>query len=186
MTSKPQLNIKKLYLSKHAIERAKERYNLNSEVEASKYIKERIGNSKFIGEVACEQGGNSYMYVYDRKTAIYVSTDLQVIKTILDLEDQGHYVGLRSKIESMYQKEFRKVDRLEKARLNKLKLLELKNGAEVAVLKLRIFKTRSQNVKNECLLMIDSLQNEIEQCRNEIEQAKIHKRQIAKAIATRY
>lgn len=181
--SQPEIIVKKMRMSDHAIERALERFECKDKNEAIHYVKTRLGRAKYIGETTCDQGFRSHMYAIEG-VAIYVSLDLDIIKSIVNLDSWGHYDELRPTIEKMYFKEFRKADRYEQTKINKLQFLRLKNEAEIAHLKFRIFKTRSKNVRSECETMIVKLQNEIKECEIEIKQIETKKRQIARAIAT--
>lgn len=181
--TKPEINVKKLRVSDHAVQRIIERFNCKNEQEAINYVKSRFNNARYIGVTTCEQGHRSYMYCIG-SIGIFVSMDLLHIKTVVNLESHGHYDGLKEKIEQMYLKEFRKADRSERSKNKRLEYIRLKNDAEIATLKYRAYKTRSHNVKNECESLIVKLQNEIRQCEYDIKNAESNKRKIARAIAT--
>ena len=102
----PQLNIKKLGISDHALKRARERldYAGKSKEEILNLCKSILGSNltKYIGISPCPDGsGESHMYT-NNKNSYHISLDLVTIVTIINHESKydnyRHYAGLESKI----------------------------------------------------------------------------------------
>lgn len=183
MIIKPKLEMKKVRLSTHAFERVAERFNIKEKEQAVTFVKSRLANSKYIGVVADKEGEMSHMYTYE-KVAIYVNLELSAVKSVVELDTHGHYNGLKDKIVKMYEKEFRKCDRVERSRLKLLEYIKVKSEADIAMLKYRKYKTRSIHIKTECDNTIISLSDNLVKLQDEIKQIQLNKREIARAIAT--
>ncbi len=113
---KPEIIMKKLKLSEHAVIRLFERFNIIDKNAGLNYIKSLLGSSTYLGISACEQGERAHMYITS-KIGIYISLDLQHIKSIIKLnEDRGHYIGLKDKIKNYIRQNLIKLKEL-KARL---------------------------------------------------------------------
>ncbi|RPK31739.1 hypothetical protein EDO6_02366 [Paenibacillus xylanexedens] len=70
------------------------------------------------------------------------------------------------------------------AKRKKAEELSIKYEAEIAVLKYKKYKTRSENVRIECDNLIASLENELAAINKDIKETQSEKRHIAIAIAT--
>lgn len=183
MIIKPKLEMKKVRISPHAFERVAERFNIKEKEQAVTFVKSRLANSRYIGVVADKEGDMSHMYTYER-VAIYINLELSAVKSVVELDTHGHYNGLKDKIVKMYEKEFRKFDRVERSRLKLLEYIKVKSEADIAILKYKKYKTRSIHIKEDCDIMIINLNNEIVKLENEIKHIQLNKREIARAIAT--
>lgn len=93
-------------------------------------------------------------------------------------------LSFRNNIINIYKKELRKTHREQLATKRKLEYITVKNEMEIANLKYRKYKTRSENVKKECDLKIKSLQQEILNFENKVKELQAVKRQIAFAVAS--
>lgn len=174
---------KKVSISPHAVERAKERFKCKDKVEALNLCKSLLGRAKYIGRVTSLEGEESIMCTVD-KNVILLDVDRKIIKSIIDYDTHGHYHGLHDKIKRLYTQEFNKIDRVERSRTKKLEFEKIKSEAEIANLKLRCYKTRSKNVKNECRSAIGNIHKQLELFEDELKKIQSNKRELARAMAT--
>ncbi|ALS22105.1 hypothetical protein [Paenibacillus naphthalenovorans] len=180
---KPNLNVKNIRLTTHAHERIEERFKIKDKTSALNHVKSLLGRAKYIGEIVGEDGNRSHMYTAD-KIAIHINLDLTAILTVYPIDSHGQYFGLKEKVKNLYEKEFRKVDRIERSMLRRMEHLKLKTEAEISALKYRKYKTRSKNVKEECEKMIANLNNQVNDLDLKIKNIQNNKREIARAYAT--
>lgn len=174
---------KKVSISPHAVERAKERFRCKDKVDALNLCKSMLGRAKYIGKVTSLEGEESVMCTVD-KNVIFLDLDRKVIKSIIDYDTFGHYHGLYDKIKRLYTAEFNKMDRVERSRAKRLEFEKIKSEAEIANLKLRCYKTRSKNVKIECRSAISNINKQLEELEDELKKIQSNKREIARAMAT--
>lgn len=177
----------KLDITQHAYDRIGERFPnaAKNKISALNFTRNMLKSSEYIGIVADKEGADSHMYSYNHDIAIHISIDCEAIKTIYKIDrDNRTFLSFRNSIEDIYKKEFRKIHRAELAKRRKLEYIKVKNEAEIASLKFRRHKTRSENVKKECDDLIAKLQREISEIQSEIKHAQTAKRNIAFALAT--
>ncbi|WEG18679.1 hypothetical protein PQ478_09380 [Alkalihalophilus pseudofirmus] len=178
------LNVKSIGLSRHAIERARQRVdswkNANDSIIIGN-IRALLKRAEFIGESVCEEKGNiSLLYAVDR-IGIYLSTDKKEVITVIKKETVT-YKPLRDKMLELHKKEFRKLHRKECARRKRLEGLLLDCEVEIAELKRRKFKTRSQAVRNACDCRISAIQLSIQEYEDEIKAIQDEKRRVGKSL----
>ncbi|MNH66485.1 hypothetical protein D3C73_185160 [compost metagenome] len=183
-----KLNTGSIALSSHAWDRIQERfptYGKNKKM-AADYVRSLLKSSEYIGIVPSNEGFDSHMYVFNHEIAIHISSmDESTVTTIYKVErDSRKHIDFRCKIEDIYKREFRKTHRLELAKRRRIEFVKAKNEAEIANLKYRKLKTRSQNVRNECDTRIVELQQEIEMMDEDIKSIQAAKRNIAYALAS--
>ncbi|MET3209639.1 UNVERIFIED_CONTAM: hypothetical protein ABIC26_002586 [Paenibacillus sp. PvR008] len=181
------IETKNIELSTHAFERIQERFPAVSKNKrtATDYIRGLLKSSEYIGILPDKCGRDAHMYVYNNSIAIHTNIDTHLVATVYEIErDNREHIPFRDKIKDIYKKEFRKLHRFEFSRRKKLELAKAKNEAEVAALKYKKVRTRSENVRKECDDKIANLEYEILLMTNEIKDAQIAKKNIAYAIAT--
>jgi hypothetical protein len=179
-----ELDISKIFLSDHAIDRAYERMQLDSwkKEKVCKHVKSLLKRAKYIGRIApTDDGTDSEMFVKG-SFSFLLNTNLTTVKTIIKT-DRLQYNPVQEKVKCLYEKEFRKLDRKEKARLNKLELYQYEVAAEISKHQLHIYKTKSISVKLACQGRIKALEQSLKELEIEINKVKNQKRQIAYALA---
>jgi hypothetical protein len=186
MTSNdPQVKIKELQITEHAALRAMERFeHVKNSKEALNYCKQIMNNAKYIGLTTAKEGDGDNHYFTKDKIAIFISTDLKTIKSIVPVDTHGHYPPLKTKIENLYKKELRKTERNEQATKRKLEHEKYRVEAEIGVLKYRAYRTRSKTVKELCKSEIVKLQKQIDILENDLKSHQMNKRELARAMAT--
>ncbi|MEJ3719290.1 hypothetical protein WGM54_14820 [Paenibacillus polymyxa] len=181
------IDTKNIELTAHAFERVQERfedYGKNKKM-ATDYVKKLLKSSEYIGLISDKDGVDADFYVYNNEIAILIRPNTTMVATIYSIDrDNRQSIGFRNKVVELYKKELRKIHRLEIARRRKTEVLEAKNEAEIAALKYKRLRTRSENVKKECNNIIANLHNEIWNMKKEIKDIQAQKRNIAFAIAT--
>lgn len=179
-----EIDVNQIFLTDHGYKRSVERMGLKQieRNKVNKHIRKLLLQSIYIGRITATDGNETDMFVYN-KYSIHVSPIDYGVTTILEY-DKMKYNPAQKKINSLIWKEFRKLDKKERARIKQLKLHSLEIESEISQLKLRAFKTKSDAVKFSCKGRIAALQLHIQQSKNEIEQIKTDKRQIAYTLAT--
>jgi hypothetical protein len=179
-----ELDVSKIDLSLHCIERAYERMNVTDwkKDKVCKYVKKQLEKSTYIGRISPTDGGTDSEMFTKGSYSFLLDTELTTIKTIIKT-DRLPYNPSQEKAKCLYEKEFRKLDRKEKARLKQLELHRYEVDLELAELKLHIFKTRSQAVKLSCQARMKALDDRLKEFENEIVQIKNDKRQTAYVLA---
>jgi hypothetical protein len=180
-----KLNVKEVQISTHAQQRCIERVQLhNTKPKAvNNYIKNKLTKADYIGKVVGSDGKESEMFV-SNQLCFYLSIDLSTVKTVIKIDNKVPFSPISNKVKELVHKEFRKLDRTEKAREKQLSLFECEAEVEISTLKLRMYKTKSQSVKFACQGRITALTNRLQELNNELEQIKTDKRQVAKALVT--
>ena len=125
---------------------------------------------------------------------IILSDDLQNVITIMKHKDvkvpkpveeavTTIYAPLQEKINELYAKEYRKLERLERQLEKRSITADFELNYEIASLRLRMFKTRSEAVKLACQARINTLEQELERLKQEVAQTKSTRKKITKYIA---
>jgi hypothetical protein len=179
-----QLYMDKIIVTTHAQERAIERFELKNTKpsEVSKYIKKNLVRAEYVGSVTCTDGSESELFV-NGLMGFHLTPDFSKVKTIIKI----HKVPsspISDKVKSMIHKEFRKLDRSEKARRKKLELFKREAQVEISHLKLKEYKTKSQPVKFSCKARITALEMRKQELENQLLQTKIDKRQVINTLIT--
>ncbi|PZT52208.1 hypothetical protein [Paenibacillus silvae] len=183
------MNIKtgNIEISQHSFIRVQERYpNFGKNKRAAtEYIRSLLKTAEYIGIVPDNEGVDGHMFSYAKKIAIYLNMEGNLVTTLYDIErDNREHISFRDKVVDFYKKELRKIHRSEMAKRKKAEELSIKYEAEIAVLKYKKYKTRSENVRIECDNLIESLENELATINKDIKDTQSEKRHIAIAIAT--
>ena len=179
-----KVKIEDIKLSHHAYENAIERFSLEETErnEVEKYIRNNLLESEYIGSTTCTDGNEGHMFV-NGKQCYQLTLDLKTIYTVYTIDNKIPYSPIRSKLKEVMRKEFNKLDRREHAKLKRLELMEYEVASEISDLKLRHYKTKSQSVKLSCQARINALEISLSELREEIQQLKMDKRQVAKTLA---
>lgn len=178
-----RLDLSKVKISAHATERGIQRLKINDlrPEKVNRYIKKQLENATYIGRIKATDGSESEMFAIG-SYGFMLSPDLTTVKTVV-INDRLPYNPVHDKVKQLFEKEFRKLNRAEKAKLGKLELHNHEVEAEIAELKLRIYKTKSESVKLACQARIASLNTRLGELNVEIQQLQADKRQIAYALA---
>lgn len=181
-----KLETKNIELSDHAYERLRERFpnEAKNKQSATNFTRSVLKNSKYIGILPDQFGVDAHLYVYKSEIAFHIALDVPVLKTVYTIDKQKPIPPFHDKIVKMYNTEFRKLQRKELAIKRKLKYIVAECEAQIASLKLRKLKTRSDNVKSECESEIVKLNNQIWAINQSLKEVQIKKREIAFVIAT--
>lgn len=177
-----KLDVNKLILSDHAYERAIERLNLKvvDVKQVTNNVRNLIKNSKFITETTAKDGNRCYMFA-SKGIAYFIDKGLRTVVTINKFESMPHN-PIHSKAKELYQKEIRKLDRSERARMKQLELLKLESNYEIAELMLKMHKTKSESVKLACKGRQEALKMRVDELHKEVKDIQDKKRQIANAM----
>lgn len=180
-----ELNVGQIQVSTHAQQRCVERVPLHDTKPKAinRYIKNKLTKADYIGKVVGNDGKESEMFV-NNQLCFYLSLDLSTVKTVIKIDNKVPFSPVSDKVKELVHKEFRKLDRSEKAREKQLNLFKCEADVEISTLKLRMYKSKSQSVKFACQGRIVALTNRLIELNNELEQIKTDKRQVAKALVT--
>lgn len=177
-----ELNLSKVVLSDHAYERAVSRLSLQWTEFSSvnKYIRNQLANADYIGVTTANDGNMCHMFI-NRGIALYLDKSLETVVTINKFDKIPQNM-LQDKIKNLFQKEFRKLDRSEKAKLKQLGLQKYEIELEIAELKLKEYKSKSESLKLACKGRIKALEIAINDFQEDIVKIKAEKRRIANAM----
>lgn len=178
------MNVKKVVLTDHAYQRAIERFGLKVKDRQSVlgYCRSLLGKAKRIGVVTSEDGNEAVLYAGDRH-AFFLTLDEQKIVTV-SRHEHVTFKPIKEKLALLHEKEIRKLERKEHALQKKIELAKLEAQVEIAELKLRIHKTRSEAVKNACQAKIKAIEQTLEEMNKELNEIKSLKRQVAKSMVS--
>lgn len=174
--------ISKVEITDHAYKRASERFNFKEEKVAKAQIKGLLKKSKLIGMQLSENGTPSVLFAYKRH-GFYLSRDLKTVLTVNRFESVT-YEPLKNKIAELHAKEIRKLERKESCKSKRLKLIELECQVELAELKLRYHKSRSESVKLSCQCRIKAINERLQELKEEINELQSAKRQVTRSMAS--
>jgi hypothetical protein len=180
-----EIPINKITVSSHGYQRIIERCNLKRtrKEEVESYIRKQLLKSQYLGLVTSSDGNEGEMFV-NGKYSIHLSPEnVGKVITILEHNKMPHS-PVQDKVVSVVGREFRKLDRREKARIKQLELYELEADCEISELRLRMYKTKSESIKLSCEARIKALRTRLEELKNEIESIKSDKRKIAYTYCT--
>lgn len=197
-----KLDISSIRVSTHAynryLERFKTKYNKRSLEHVSVVIKSALGLSQLVGRKRDENGKEGYLLVakdvLGSGMKIILADDLKTVLTVMPQEKMALpdpkeaalttiYVPLQTKVNELYAKEYRKLERLERQLEKKTITAEYELNYEIAALKLRMFKTRSDSVKLACQARINAIEQELRHMKQEVIQVKSTRTKIIKYIA---
>jgi hypothetical protein len=182
---KREMPINRITVSDHAHQRCVERFGLQhtGRDAVSRYIHKHLADSKHVGKITSTDGNDGEMFVKSQ-FRFHLSPDLSTVITVVKVENKITPSPVNNKLNELAHREFRKLDRKEKARIRQLKRCELEGEVEIAECKLRAFKTRSEAVKLSCNARIVALENRLEELKQEIQCIKEDKRKVAYALAS--
>lgn len=176
-----KLPIKHIEMTEHAYKRASQRLNLSDRNQALNYIKGWFKNSQYISDIY-DDDSESYGCLYGhRGIAIVTSPDLKKVLTVYKKEFVT-YEPLKKQVYELHRKKLNNYVRQENAKLKKLELLELECEVEVASLRLRSKKTRSQVVRNVCEARVNAIKQSLEEYKQELKQLQSERVKVAKSM----
>ncbi len=173
----------KYTITSHALEKVRERLGLSNKNKQyiSEYINNLILESEYITDTTATDGNTCSMFVNDG-IAIYIDKNNNTIVTVNKFK-KATYCPLYPKIVEMHKKEIRKLDRKEQAVLNKIRTYDLESAVKLAQLELRKHKTRSNNVKRECMMSMDLIKGQKGKLKSELDEVRDAKKKIANSLA---
>lgn len=181
-TKNPELKTKKIHMSDHAYQRMSERFGIKEKTQALGRVREWLREGHKVGLVTDENGKDAILYAFGRN-AVYLSLDLSTVLTV-KREEHVTYKPIKNRLYEMHRKEFNKLDRLEKRKIKRKNLEQLRVNAEISHLEYRKAKTRSENVRVYCDTRIAELKNYINKLKNEIRSIKAEKNQVANSMVS--
>lgn len=173
------LDVDRMKVSRHAIRRARERYNRTNDKDAEGYIRGILRRAEFVGEVPDDDGNPGYLFAYGRH-AIIVSLDHKVVVSFQRFESVT-YDPLKEKVRDLHAKEYRKLDRKEKALKRRLELIRAEADVEIAERRLIALKTRSTARRLACRARINAINDYIHDFESEIKAVADEKRRVARS-----
>lgn len=177
--------LKSIEVSQHAHERAIIRFSLKytSKSDVVKFIHKNLIQAEYIGQITDTEGNDSHFFVRN-KIGFHLSLDLRLIYTVIKIEDKIAPSPINDKVKELIHKEFRKLDRKEKAELKKFELFKREANYKIAEVSLRKYKTKSLSVKMSCEALINALQESLQEYENNLLRIKTDKRKIAYSLAS--
>lgn len=195
------VDLTKVRITSHAYKRYLERFNTKKDKRNLEHVTQAVrcalGASQYVGRERSEEGNEGYLFVAKNYNGgdmkIILSDDLQNVITIMKHQDAKLskpveeavttiYTPLQAKINELYAKEYRKLERLERKLEKQSISAEYELNYEIAALKLRMFKTKSEAVKLSCRARITVLEQELQRMKQEVSQTKSTRKKIAKYI----
>lgn len=173
------LDVDRMKVSRHAIRRARERYNRTNDKDAEGYIRGILRRAEFVGEVPDDDGNPGYLFAYGRH-AIIVSLDHKVVVSFQRFESVT-YDPLKEKVRELHAKEYRKLDRRERALRKRFKLIKAEADVEIAERKLAALKTRSEARRLACQARIRAVNEYIDELEGEIRAISDEKRRVLRS-----
>ncbi|SMO92232.1 hypothetical protein [Melghirimyces algeriensis] len=173
------LDVDRMRVSRHAIRRARERYNRANDKDAEGYIRGILRRAEFVGETLDDEGNHAYMFAHGRH-AFIVSLDHKTILSIQRFESIT-YGPLKEKVRDLHAKEYRKLDRRERAMRRRFELIKAEADVEIAQLRLTALKTRSEARRLACQARINAINEYINDLKTEIKTVADEKRHVARS-----
>lgn len=174
-----EINFDTIKMSDHGYIRSKERFNKDKN-EALPYFRSKLKVAKKIGKQISEQGNPAILYAIGR-IGIYVSTDYKEIVTVIKQESVT-YEPIKEKVRELHAKEIRKIKRKEYTCKRRLEDDTYNINVELAQLKLRHHKSRSESVKLACQARMNALDIYIKEKEEEIVKLQKIRKQIEKSM----
>ena len=178
------LNVKKINATDHAFKRARERFgwNTHNDSQILGNLRNLLSKSVYIGEVIEEEHRKtSHMFVSERR-GIYLNKELTEIVTVIMHEYVTH-VPLKRVMLDLHKKELRKLDRKERSRLKHLESLRDDCDVDLAILKRRLKRTRSESIRLSCQAKINAIKQTVNEYEEEIKRIQNEKRAISRSLA---
>lgn len=183
--SHKQIKVSDVEISQHAYERSIERFSLQHKKwdDVKRYLHKHLTDADYIGRIQCTDGNEGEMFVKNQFCFHLKPESFDTIITVIKI-DKMKYSPAQTKIRNLVAKEFRKLNRREKARVRQLQEYKLEADLEVSKLKLRKYRTKSDSVKLSCDARIKAITLRLDELEKEIESLADMKRQTAYALAT--
>jgi hypothetical protein len=166
--------------SKHALQRAKERFKMNPK-EAMPYFQSVLKEAKYIGVIEDSENHRSGQLFAYKRIAIHLSMDYKTVLTVYKA-DTLTYDPLKDKILELHKKKFNHYSIKERALQKRLDQLKLESQVEIAQCKLRKYKSRSEAVKMACDARIKAIEQTIQEYIHDIENLQTEKRRVARSM----
>lgn len=190
---KQNLYVKGVKLSKHALERIDEHFDVSNLATATRMIKDMLKKAKRIGAVLAFDGRINILYAYD-KTAIYLSPNLKTVVTINRYKDCIYEPikeileknGLdKESIVQLHYKYLKEIEREEKQQVKKMldieeKVREANSYYETILTVGRGGRGRKMKVKE----MISQHNHELKREGWKLFKIKVEKRHICKSLVS--
>ncbi|MFB5758917.1 hypothetical protein [Paenibacillus medicaginis] len=123
-------------------------------------------------------------------TVIHISMDFKEIVTIYKVEKKAYIAETKPenplyyKLKKLYENEMKRYDREEKKYSKKIESLRVDLDFEIAALKRRMFRTRSQAVKLACEARIKAIDEYFSEIEQSLKHVQGNKRKVAKAMVS--
>lgn len=179
--------ISNLTVSNHAYRRINERLKISDKKEVAEYIANHLKNARYVGIVPADDGNESHLYSYNG-IGVHVSLDFTNINTVIEYREQFMHElfkeveDLQRKIIDLQLKEMRKLTRKRKSAKKKKIENKLDLQVELAELERKMFKTKSEKVKERCLTRIEEINKIIDKQENEVATIETKIRKLSGAI----
>jgi hypothetical protein len=176
------INVKKVIITDHALLRAKQRshWSKMKDEQIIGNLRALLKRAKRICNSVCERGNPSVMFAVD-KYEIHLSPDLTKMHTIMRQEDIT-YAPIKNKMLELLEKEIRKLQRKEGARIKYLERLTYDCKVEMAELERQIFRTKSPSVKQSCQARLNAINTSIQEYKDEIKSIQDEKRRVSRSL----
>ncbi|PAD72408.1 hypothetical protein [Paenibacillus campinasensis] len=169
----------KISVTQHAIDAAISRFRVDRRI-AEEWIRSGFRQARFVADIISEEGNPCRLFAGKHVTFILDAREDRVV-TIYPSEVRA--LSVREKVESIINRELRKIERKESATVKRNHLSRLELNVERAACLLRAEKSRSQSVKLAMQARIAAIDEYLTQLNEDIEKIRHEKRKIAKAVA---
>lgn len=167
----------KVYVTKHAIERATQRFDVRINA-AEDWIRARFRGAKYIANTVLENGREGRLFAKDGVSFVLDQNENKIVTVY---KPYNHAVI--EKVRATVQRELTKAQRMVRKveRENSLKIAEIE--VDLAQCKLRQLRARSPKVRDSIQQKIDSLYTQVDALNSEIIDVKREMTNIAKGVA---
>lgn len=187
-----KINCETIGMTDHAISRARERFNMNNDGRGKivSYFRELLSRCQFITDyVAVDEKGvdqKSLLYGAKGGIEITVSSDYKTIITVNKHGGAKYSMPefVKKQIISVYTKELRKLNKIEKSKLKRLSYFRAEADAEIYPLRFIILKTTSKKKKSEAESRINEIEANMSAKFDEIIAIQSKIRQVGRSMTT--
>ena len=178
------LNVKYIQLNDpHCYQSMAERFGIKDKKAALDTVRNWLRFAEFICEVVDEERGNpALLYAY-QGVNFYLSPNKTMVYTVIN-NKSNIYNPLRKELIHMHKRRLNHFQIKEKACKKKIELKTLEANVEISNLKLRMHKTRSITVRNECEKRIKEINESLNLVKKELDSYVSEKRKVAKSLAS--
>ncbi|AQR77222.1 hypothetical protein ABNB59_17235 [Paenibacillus larvae] len=169
----------KIEVTHHAVEKAVTSLRINRKI-ANEWVRSNVKKARYIADIIAEDGTPSRLFAGGGVLFI-LAQDNDIVITLYPGDNPINII--RQKVESVTQKELRKVERKERRHQREAKIAKLELAVERAACLLRAEKTRSQSVKLAMAARVAAIDQYIEQLDHDLAEVQAEKRRVAKAVA---